>query len=136
MHIWLIHIYWKNTQSNLQHSKYAKGTGSNPQKTNLTNVLLLTLLIKISHAIHSWVLQVVQRITEVDHRTRLLVVDRVTDEFLKFHGLPCTEERAIEMGSLSSRSSAASSPRASPRDCATPPYSRQSSESILINKVK
>ncbi|KAI7810999.1 putative Na+/H+ exchange regulatory cofactor NHE-RF2-like [Triplophysa rosa] len=78
--------------------------------------------------------QVVQRILEVDHRTRLLVVDRVTDEFLKFHGLPCTEERAIEMGSLSSRSSAASSPRASPRDCATPPYSRQSSESILINK--
>ncbi|KAA0721868.1 Na(+)/H(+) exchange regulatory cofactor NHE-RF2 [Triplophysa tibetana] len=78
--------------------------------------------------------QVVQRILQVDHRTRLLVVDRVTDEFLKFHGLPCTEERAIEMGSLSSRSSAASSPRASPQACATPPYSRQSSESILINK--
>uniref|UniRef100_A0A8C1Y9A8 PDZ domain-containing protein n=1 Tax=Cyprinus carpio TaxID=7962 RepID=A0A8C1Y9A8_CYPCA len=66
--------------------------------------------------------QVVQRILEVEHRTRLLVVDRVTDEFLKFHGLPCTEDRAIEMGSLSSRSSAASSPRASPRDSATPPY--------------
>ncbi|XP_051982741.1 Na(+)/H(+) exchange regulatory cofactor NHE-RF2 [Xyrauchen texanus] len=78
--------------------------------------------------------QVVERILAVDHRTRLLVVDRVTDEFLKFQGLPCTEERAIEMGSLSSRSSAASSPRASPRDCATPPYSRQSSEGILINK--
>uniref|UniRef100_A0A8C1GPJ8 PDZ domain-containing protein n=1 Tax=Cyprinus carpio TaxID=7962 RepID=A0A8C1GPJ8_CYPCA len=55
--------------------------------------------------------QVVQRILEVEHRTRLLVVDRVTDEFLKFHGLPCTEDRAIEMGSLSSRSSSASSPR-------------------------
>ncbi|XP_052402008.1 Na(+)/H(+) exchange regulatory cofactor NHE-RF2 [Carassius gibelio] len=66
--------------------------------------------------------QVVQRILEVEHRTRLLVVDRVTDEFLKFHSLPCTEDRAIEMGSLSSRSST------------TPPYSRQSSESILINK--
>uniref|UniRef100_A0A8C1IAN5 Na(+)/H(+) exchange regulatory cofactor NHE-RF n=1 Tax=Cyprinus carpio TaxID=7962 RepID=A0A8C1IAN5_CYPCA len=78
--------------------------------------------------------QVVQRILEVEHRTRLLVVDRVTDEFLKFHGLPCTEDRAIEMGSLSSRSSSASSPRASPRDSATPPYSRQSSESIFINK--
>uniref|UniRef100_A0A8C1Y358 PDZ domain-containing protein n=1 Tax=Cyprinus carpio TaxID=7962 RepID=A0A8C1Y358_CYPCA len=78
--------------------------------------------------------QVVQRILEVEHRTRLLVVDRVTDEFLKFHGLPCTEDRAIEMGSLSSRSSAASSPRASPRDSATPPYSRQSSEGIFINK--
>ncbi|KAL1281738.1 hypothetical protein QQF64_000541 [Cirrhinus molitorella] len=78
--------------------------------------------------------QVVQRIVEVEHRTRLLVVDRVTDEFLKFHGLPCTEDRAIEMGSLSSRSSAASSPRASPRDSATPPYSRQSSEGIFINK--
>ncbi|XP_059408912.1 Na(+)/H(+) exchange regulatory cofactor NHE-RF2-like [Carassius carassius] len=78
--------------------------------------------------------QVVQRILEVEHRTRLLVVDRVTDEFLKFHGLPCTEDRAIEMGSLSSRSSAASSPRASPRDPATPPYSRQSSEGIFINK--
>lgn len=78
--------------------------------------------------------QVVQRILEVEHRTRLLVVDRVTDEFLKFHGLPCTEDRAIEMGSLSSRSSAASSPRASPRDPATPSYSRQSSEGIFINK--
>ncbi|XP_016358098.1 Na(+)/H(+) exchange regulatory cofactor NHE-RF2-like [Sinocyclocheilus anshuiensis] len=78
--------------------------------------------------------QVVQRILEVEYRTRLLVVDRVTDEFLKFHGLPCTEDRAIEMGSLSSRSSAASSPRASPRDSATPPYSRQSSEGIFINK--
>uniref|UniRef100_A0A671KIJ5 Na(+)/H(+) exchange regulatory cofactor NHE-RF n=1 Tax=Sinocyclocheilus anshuiensis TaxID=1608454 RepID=A0A671KIJ5_9TELE len=74
--------------------------------------------------------QVVQRILEVEYRTRLLVVDRVTDEFLKFHGLPCTEDRAIEMGSLSSRSSAASSPRASPRDSATPPYSRQSSEAL------
>ncbi|XP_043107591.1 Na(+)/H(+) exchange regulatory cofactor NHE-RF2 [Puntigrus tetrazona] len=78
--------------------------------------------------------QVVQRILDVEHRTRLLVVDRVTDEFLKFHDLPCTEDRAIEMGSLSSRSSAASSPRASPRDSATPPYSRQSSEGIFINK--
>ncbi|XP_056090300.1 Na(+)/H(+) exchange regulatory cofactor NHE-RF2 [Rhinichthys klamathensis goyatoka] len=78
--------------------------------------------------------QVVERILEVEHRTRLLVVDRVTDEFLKFHGLPCTEERAIEMGSLSARSSAASSPRASPRDPATPIYSRQSSEGIFINK--
>ncbi|XP_077101893.1 NHERF family PDZ scaffold protein 2 [Siphateles boraxobius] len=78
--------------------------------------------------------QVVERILAVEHRTRLLVVDRVTDEFLKFHGLPCTEERAIEMGSLSARSSAASSPRASPRDPATPIYSRQSSEGIFINK--
>ncbi|KAG1955984.1 Na(+)/H(+) exchange regulatory cofactor NHE-RF2 [Pimephales promelas] len=78
--------------------------------------------------------QVVERILEVEHRTRLLVVDRVTDEFLKFHGLPCTEERAIEMGSLSARSSAASSPRASPRDPATPIYSRHSSEGIFINK--
>ncbi|KAK7161176.1 hypothetical protein R3I94_003993 [Phoxinus phoxinus] len=78
--------------------------------------------------------QVVERILEVDHRTRLLVVDRVTDEFLKFHGLSCTEERAIEMGSLSARSSAASSPRGSPRDPATPIYSRQSSEGIFINK--
>ncbi|XP_051765596.1 Na(+)/H(+) exchange regulatory cofactor NHE-RF2 [Ctenopharyngodon idella] len=78
--------------------------------------------------------QVVQRILEVEHRTRLLVVDRVTEEFLKFHGLPCTEDRAIEMGSLSARSSAASSPRASPRHPATPPYSRQSSEGIFINK--
>ncbi|XP_056312401.1 uncharacterized protein LOC130223824 [Danio aesculapii] len=75
--------------------------------------------------------QVVQRVLEVEHRTRLLVVDRVTDEFLKFHGLPCTEERAMEMGSLSSRSSAASSPRG---PATPPPYSRQSSEAIFINK--
>uniref|UniRef100_A0A3B1J2S2 Na(+)/H(+) exchange regulatory cofactor NHE-RF n=1 Tax=Astyanax mexicanus TaxID=7994 RepID=A0A3B1J2S2_ASTMX len=58
--------------------------------------------------------QVVEKIMAVEHRTRLLVVDRETDEFLRFHNLPCTEELAVETGCLSPRaSSLTSSPRTS-----------------------
>lgn len=84
--------------------------------------------------------QVVEKIMAVEHRTRLLVVDRETDEFLRFHSLPCTEELAVEQGCLSPRaSSLTSSPRtscsSSPqvslspslRDSITPPFSRGSS---------
>ncbi|XP_062404745.1 Na(+)/H(+) exchange regulatory cofactor NHE-RF2 [Sardina pilchardus] len=67
---------------------------------------------------------VVQKINAVEHRTRLLVVDREADEYLRFHGLSCTEDRAVEMGSLSPRTSVTSSPRtsaaSSPRASATP----------------
>uniref|UniRef100_A0A3B1IJQ7 Na(+)/H(+) exchange regulatory cofactor NHE-RF n=1 Tax=Astyanax mexicanus TaxID=7994 RepID=A0A3B1IJQ7_ASTMX len=83
--------------------------------------------------------QVVEKIMAVEHRTRLLVVDRETDEFLRFHNLPCTEELAVETGCLSPRaSSLTSSPRTScsssplvslspsPRDSITPPFSRGS----------
>uniref|UniRef100_A0A3Q3B769 Na(+)/H(+) exchange regulatory cofactor NHE-RF n=1 Tax=Kryptolebias marmoratus TaxID=37003 RepID=A0A3Q3B769_KRYMA len=49
--------------------------------------------------------QVVNRICEVSHRTRLLVVDRETDEYLRSRGLACTEELAVEMGTLSPRPS-------------------------------
>ncbi|KAM9314121.1 Na(+)/H(+) exchange regulatory cofactor NHE-RF2 [Pholidichthys leucotaenia] len=59
--------------------------------------------------------QVVNRIQEVPHRTRLLVVDRVTDEFLYSHGLACTEDLAIEMGTLSPRTSRGPTPSVSPR---------------------
>ncbi|XP_062244027.1 Na(+)/H(+) exchange regulatory cofactor NHE-RF2-like [Platichthys flesus] len=45
--------------------------------------------------------QVVNRIREVDHRTRLLVVDRDTDDYLLSEGLACTEDLAVEMGTLS-----------------------------------
>ncbi|XP_022530240.1 Na(+)/H(+) exchange regulatory cofactor NHE-RF2 [Astyanax mexicanus] len=85
--------------------------------------------------------QVVEKIMAVEHRTRLLVVDRETDEFLRFHNLPCTEELAVETGCLSPRaSSLTSSPRTScsssplvslspsPRDSITPPFSRGCSD--------
>uniref|UniRef100_A0A3Q2XA45 NHERF family PDZ scaffold protein 2 n=1 Tax=Haplochromis burtoni TaxID=8153 RepID=A0A3Q2XA45_HAPBU len=49
--------------------------------------------------------QVVNRIREVPHRTRLLVVDRETEDYLCSHGLACTEDLAIEMGTLSPRPS-------------------------------
>ncbi|KAL2087011.1 hypothetical protein ACEWY4_018070 [Coilia grayii] len=67
---------------------------------------------------------VVQKIRANEHRTRLLVVDRETDEYLRFHGLSVTEDRAVEMGSLSPQTSVTSSPRtsaaSSPRASATP----------------
>lgn len=57
-------------------------------------------------------LQVVTRICEVAHRTRLLVVDRETDEYLRSQDRACTEDLAIEMGTLS--------PRPSPTPCGSP----------------
>ncbi|XP_058236345.1 Na(+)/H(+) exchange regulatory cofactor NHE-RF2 isoform X3 [Hemibagrus wyckioides] len=53
--------------------------------------------------------QVVQKIMEVENRTRLLVVDRETDEFLLLHSLPCTEDLAVEMSCLSSPRASSSS---------------------------
>ncbi|KAG8015184.1 Na(+)/H(+) exchange regulatory cofactor NHE-RF2 [Nibea albiflora] len=58
--------------------------------------------------------QVVNHIREVPHRTRLLVVDRDTDEFLLSRGLACTEDLAIEMGTLSPRPSPGPTPSNSP----------------------
>ncbi|XP_073327801.1 Na(+)/H(+) exchange regulatory cofactor NHE-RF2 [Pagrus major] len=58
--------------------------------------------------------QVVNRIREVPHRTRLLLVDRDTDEFLRSRGLACTEDLAIEMGTLSPRPSPGPTPSTSP----------------------
>ncbi|XP_027873495.1 Na(+)/H(+) exchange regulatory cofactor NHE-RF2 [Xiphophorus couchianus] len=58
--------------------------------------------------------QVVNRICETPHRTRLLVVDRETDDFLRSQGLACTEDQAIEMGNLSPRPSPNITPSASP----------------------
>ncbi|XP_062292465.1 Na(+)/H(+) exchange regulatory cofactor NHE-RF2-like [Scomber scombrus] len=57
---------------------------------------------------------VVSRIREVDHRTRLLVVDRETDDYLRSCDLACTEALAIEMGTLSPRPSPRATPSASP----------------------
>uniref|UniRef100_A0A8K9UMU3 Na(+)/H(+) exchange regulatory cofactor NHE-RF n=1 Tax=Oncorhynchus mykiss TaxID=8022 RepID=A0A8K9UMU3_ONCMY len=42
--------------------------------------------------------QVVQRIKAVEHETRLLVVDRETDEYLRSLRLVCTEEMAVHLG--------------------------------------
>ncbi|XP_070837452.1 Na(+)/H(+) exchange regulatory cofactor NHE-RF2 [Chaetodon trifascialis] len=58
--------------------------------------------------------QVVNRIREVPHRTRLLVVDRDTDDFLRSRGLACTEDLAAEMGTLSPRPSPGPTPSTSP----------------------
>uniref|UniRef100_A0A673HRF8 Na(+)/H(+) exchange regulatory cofactor NHE-RF n=1 Tax=Sinocyclocheilus rhinocerous TaxID=307959 RepID=A0A673HRF8_9TELE len=52
--------------------------------------------------------QVVQRIKAVEHETRLLVVDRETDEYFRSLRLTCTEEMAIRM------SPGATSPSPSP----------------------
>ncbi|XP_076151568.1 Na(+)/H(+) exchange regulatory cofactor NHE-RF2 isoform X1 [Alosa pseudoharengus] len=84
---------------------------------------------------------VVQKINAVEHRTRLLVVDRETDEYLRFHGLSCTEDRAVEMGSLSPRTSVTSSPRtsaaSSPRASATPsPCASFTGPSLTENLVR
>lgn len=56
----------------------------------------------------------VNRIREVPHRTRLLVVDRDTDEFLRSRGMACTENLAVEMGTLSPRPSPMHTPSISP----------------------
>ncbi|KAF4075394.1 hypothetical protein AMELA_G00234020 [Ameiurus melas] len=53
--------------------------------------------------------QVVQKIMEVENRTRLLVADRETDEFLLLHSLPCTEDLAVEMSCLLSPRTSSSS---------------------------
>ncbi|XP_023131038.2 Na(+)/H(+) exchange regulatory cofactor NHE-RF2 [Amphiprion ocellaris] len=58
--------------------------------------------------------QVVNRIREVPHRTSMLVVDRDTDDHLRSRGLACTEDLAIEMGTLSPRPSPRPTPSTSP----------------------
>lgn len=65
----------------------------------------------VEHETHN---EVVKRIREVDFRTRLLVVDRETDEYLHSRGLSCTEDLAIELGNLSPRPSPANTPSSSP----------------------
>ncbi|XP_072319468.1 Na(+)/H(+) exchange regulatory cofactor NHE-RF2 [Eucyclogobius newberryi] len=65
----------------------------------------------VENATHN---EVVDKIREVDFRTRLLVVDRETDDFLHRRGLACTEDLAIEMGTLSPRPSPAPTPSSSP----------------------
>lgn len=66
------------------------------------------------HVFYFYILQVVDRIRQVAHRTRLLVVDRETDAFLRSRGLPCTEDLAVEMGNLSPRPSPGPTPSNSP----------------------
>ncbi|XP_054897545.1 Na(+)/H(+) exchange regulatory cofactor NHE-RF2-like [Poeciliopsis prolifica] len=58
--------------------------------------------------------QVVNRICATPHHTRLLVVDRETDDYLRSQGLACTEDQAVEMGNLSPRPSPKPTPSASP----------------------
>ncbi|KAK7930208.1 hypothetical protein WMY93_006603 [Mugilogobius chulae] len=58
--------------------------------------------------------EVVNLIREVDFRTRLLVVDRETDDYLHSRGLACIEALAVEMGTLSPRPSPGPTPSSSP----------------------
>ncbi|CAL8269217.1 unnamed protein product [Gadus morhua 'NCC'] len=64
--------------------------------------------------------QVVDRIQAGVHRTRLLVIDRETDEYLRSLNLPCTEDLAVEMGTFSPPPPPSTSPLrtgpASPRE--------------------
>ncbi|XP_038842098.1 Na(+)/H(+) exchange regulatory cofactor NHE-RF2 isoform X1 [Salvelinus namaycush] len=62
--------------------------------------------------------QVVQRIKAVEQETRLLVVDRETDEYLRSLRLVCTEEMAVRLGGPTSVSPA--SPPASPPPSSPP----------------
>ncbi|CAL8330540.1 unnamed protein product [Lota lota] len=64
--------------------------------------------------------QVVDRIREVEHRTRLLVIDSETDEYLRSHNLPCTEDLAVEMGTFSPRSTPSTSPLRRPNGPISP----------------
>lgn len=76
--------------------------------------------------------QVVNRIREVTHRTRLLVVDKDTDDYLLSRGLACTEDLAIEMGTLSPRPSPAPTPSASPLPRENSPLSTKTHHTHLF----
>lgn len=65
----------------------------------------------VEHETHH---EVVSRIRTVEHRTRLLVVDRDTDDYLRSRGLACTEDLAIEMGTFTPRPSPGPTPSISP----------------------
>nr|XP_057929839.1 Na(+)/H(+) exchange regulatory cofactor NHE-RF2 [Doryrhamphus excisus] len=74
--------------------------------------------------------QVVERIREVPHRTRLLVVDRNTEDYLQSCGLACTEDLAIEMGTLSPRPSPGTTPSTSPIPRTISPRSLKSDDTL------
>ncbi|XP_057700643.1 Na(+)/H(+) exchange regulatory cofactor NHE-RF2-like [Corythoichthys intestinalis] len=75
--------------------------------------------------------QVVERIREVPHRTRLLVVDRNTEDYLRSCGLACTEDLAIEMGTLSPRPSPMATPSTSPLPRGISPKSLKPDTTLL-----
>ncbi|TSK18059.1 Na(+)/H(+) exchange regulatory cofactor NHE-RF2 [Bagarius yarrelli] len=80
--------------------------------------------------------QVVQKIMEMENRTRLLVVDRETDEFLLLHSLPCTEDLAVEMSCLVSPRVSSSSLASSTLSFASSPHGSRTpspSDSIALS---
>ncbi|XP_058495626.1 Na(+)/H(+) exchange regulatory cofactor NHE-RF2 isoform X1 [Solea solea] len=78
--------------------------------------------------------QVVNRIREVDYRTRLLVVDRDTDDYLHSCGLACTEDLAIEMGTLSPWPSPKPTPSSSPIPRENSPQSLKPNHAHLYHR--
>lgn len=83
-------------------------------RTGHIRVSNINTLIIFNISLCLFFLQVVNRIREVPHRTRLLVVDRDTDDFLRSRGMACTENLAVEMGTLSPRPSPLHTPSISP----------------------
>uniref|UniRef100_A0A8C8IA80 PDZ domain-containing protein n=1 Tax=Oncorhynchus tshawytscha TaxID=74940 RepID=A0A8C8IA80_ONCTS len=75
--------------------------------------------------------QVVQRIKAVEHETRLLVVDRETDEYLRSLRLVCTEEMAVRLGGPTSVSPA--SPPASPPPSSPPASSSDTRQRVNVD---
>nr|XP_020451695.1 Na(+)/H(+) exchange regulatory cofactor NHE-RF2-like [Monopterus albus] len=57
--------------------------------------------------------EVVKRVRAIPNRVRLLVVDSDTDEYLRSRGLVCTEDMAVEMGTLLPRVSSRPMPATS-----------------------
>ncbi|XP_062304912.1 Na(+)/H(+) exchange regulatory cofactor NHE-RF2-like [Osmerus eperlanus] len=79
----------------------------------------------VEHETHH---HVVSCIRVQEHRVRLLVVDRITEDFLSSHGLPCSEALAVHLGTLSPRTSPPPPPRtppAAPHDGARPRLGRR-----------
>lgn len=76
--------------------------------------------------------QVVQRIKAVDHETRLLVVDRETDEMLRSLRLTATEEMAIRV--TGSPSAASPPPSPSPAPSSTPSSPSKKRENGSVSK--
>lgn len=89
-------------------------------KHALHDSTLILICLKMPSTAALSYLQVVSRIREVPHRTRMLVVDRDTDDCLRSRGLACTEDLAIEMGTLSPLSTPRPTPTTSPINIENP----------------
>ncbi|XP_029914037.1 Na(+)/H(+) exchange regulatory cofactor NHE-RF2 [Myripristis murdjan] len=79
--------------------------------------------------------QVVQRIKAVDHETKLLVVDRETDELLRSLRLTATEEMAVCVAGQPSSSSPPASPSPAPSSAPSSPSKKRENGSVSKQPV-